>query len=305
MNERGSSGAVASQQLALLAAGLSGALVALQQRINGQLGAALHDPLLAAVVSFGSGLVVMSVLVLRRLDVLRRVRALPPRLCIGGLGGATLVAVGATAAPKIGVALLTVGLVSGTTVAAMAVDRVGLGPGGHRPITLPRLAGAALCLAAIVLTARQGLRAASPLLLALVVLAGGLVSVQQALNGRVRQVTDATVATFVNFVVGTSALVLALGLQQLFGHVRAERWPTEPWLYLGGTMGCLFIAVAALVVGTLGVLRFGLATTAGQLLGGVLLDLDRGVDVLTVVAVALTLVAVGVSGLGVRRPVVA
>lgn len=294
-----------SQELALLAAGISGALVALQQRINGELGAELHDPLLAAVVSFGSGLVVMSLLVLRRLDVLRRVRELSPWLCIGGLGGATLVAVGATAAPKIGVALLTVGLVSGTTVAALAVDRVGLGPGGHRPITAPRLVGAAICLAAIVLTARQGLRAASPLLLTLVVLAGGLISMQQALNGRVREVTDATVATFVNFVVGTSALLLALGLQQLFGRVHADRWPTEPWLYLGGIMGCLFIAVAAVVVGTLGVLRFGLATTAGQLLGGVLLDLDRGVDVLTVVAVGLTLVAVGVSGIGARRPVVA
>ncbi|MFN2537969.1 MAG: DMT family transporter [Mycobacteriales bacterium] len=291
------------QELALLAALVSGALVALQQRIYGELGKALHDPLLAAVVSFGSGLVVMSVLVLRRLDVLRQVRKLPPALCIGGLGGATLVAVGATAAPKIGVALLTVGLVSGTTVAALAVDRAGLGPGGHRPITPPRLAGAVLCLGAIVLTASQGLRAASPLLLMLVVLAGGLISVQQALNARVRAATDATVATFVNFTVGTTALVLCLALQQLLGHVRADRWPTEPWLYFGGAMGCAFIAVAAVVVGTLGVLRFGLAATAGQLLGGVLLDLDRGVDLLTVAAVALTLVAVGVSGLGARRPV--
>ncbi|MGZ6792095.1 MAG: DMT family transporter, partial [Mycobacteriales bacterium] len=39
-----------------LAAALgSGALVAVQQRWNGDLGRSLHDPLLAALVSFGGG----------------------------------------------------------------------------------------------------------------------------------------------------------------------------------------------------------------------------------------------------------
>jgi transporter family-2 protein len=193
-------------------------------------------------------------------------------------------------------------MVSGTTVAALAVDRVGLGPGGRRPVTPPRLAGAALCLLAIGLSAREGLRAASALLVVLVVLSGGLISLQQALNGRMRDATDAVVATFVNFAMGTAALLLALGVQALFGPVRATHWPREPWLYLGGTMGCVFIGVAAVFVGTLGVLRYGLATTAGQLAGGVLLDLDRGVSTITLLAVGLTLAAVVVSG-RVARPV--
>jgi transporter family-2 protein len=293
------------QELALLAAFLSGSLVAVQQRLNGDLGRALHDPLLAAVVSFGSGLVVMSVLVLRRLDALSRLPAVPFWSRLGGLGGATLVAVGATAAPRIGVALLTVGLVSGTTVAALAVDRAGLGPGGHRPLTPPRIAGALLCLGAIALSAKEGLRAVSLPLLMLVVLAGGLVAVQQAVNGRMRGATDAVVATFVNFTVGTTALLVGLGVQAALGHLRADHWPSEPWLYLGGAMGCVFIAIAAVVVGILGVLRFGLATTAGQLLGGVLLDLDRGVSAATLAAVALTVTAVAVSGRGARVAVAA
>ena len=83
----------------------------------------------------------------------------------------------------------------------------------------------------------------------------------------------------------------------LFSTVRATHWPREPWLYVGGALGWVIIAVAAIVVGTLGVLRFGLATTAGQLVGGVLLDLGRGVATTTVLAVLLTLVAVAVSGL--------
>jgi transporter family-2 protein len=275
----------------------AGALVAVQQRWNGELGRSLHDPLLAAVVSFGGGLVVICALVARKLQLVARLRALPWWTRLGGLGGATLVAVGAAAAPRIGVALLTVGLVSGTMVTALAVDRTALVPGDPRPLTKARLLGALLCLGAIVLSSREGLRAASAWLLLLVVMAGGLVSLQQALNGRVRAATDATVATFVNFVVGTSALLLALAVQALAGGFAAKRWPTSPWLYLGGPLGCIFIALAAVFVSTLGVLRFGLATTAGQLLGGLLLDLDRGLSATTVGAVALTLVAVVVSGL--------
>jgi transporter family-2 protein len=283
-------------EVGLIAAVLSGALVAVQQRFNGELGGSLHDPLLAAVVSFGGGLVLMCALVLRKLAVLPRLRAGPWWTRLGGLGGATLVAVGAAAAPRIGVALLTVCMVSGTTVTALAVDNVGLGPGDRRPLTPARLAGAGLCLAAIVLSATEGLRGASAGLLGLVVAAGCLVSLQQALNGRVRAVTGATVATFVNFVVGTAALLGALAVQALAGHVDAVTWPTRPWLYLGGPIGCAFIAIASVSVGTLGVLRFGLATTAGQLFGGVLLDLNRGVSATTLAAVALTLGAVAVSG---------
>ena len=287
-----------SPRLALAAAVVSGSLVAVQQRVNGDLGRSLHDPLLAAVVSFGSGLLLLSALVLRAgpRRVLPSVTRVPWWSRIGGLGGATLVAVGATAAPRIGVALLTVGLVSGTTLAALAVDRAGLGPGGHHPLTPPRLLGAALCLLAIGLSTREGLRAASVGLLSLVVLAGGLIAVQQALNGRVRAVTGVLVATFVNFAVGTTALLLGLGLKALVGTVRADRWPSEWWLYLGGAMGAVFIAVAAVTVSVLGVLRLGLAVTAGQLVGAVLLDVDRGVSVTTLAAVCLTLLAVLISG---------
>jgi transporter family-2 protein len=292
---------VTHRTIPLVAAVVSGSLVAVQQRINGDLGRSLHDPLLAAVVSFVTGLVVVAALLLARTSsrrALPRIRELPWWTRLGGLGGASLVAIGATAEPAIGVALLTVGLVSGSTIGGLIVDKVGLAPGGHRPVTGPRLAGAVLCLAAIAISAVEGLRAASPLVLSLVVLAGSATAVQQALNGRVRHVTDATVATFVNFVVGTTALVIGLGLKELGAGVHADRWPSQWWLYLGGPIGATFVAVAALVVRHLGVLRLGLAVTAGQLLGAVLLDLDRGVAATTLIATALTLAAVAVSGKG-------
>lgn len=287
---------------AVAAAVGSGALVAYQQRINGDLGASLDDPLLAAVVSFLTGLVVVALAVAVR----RPARAALPLLKdvpwswrVGGLGGATLVAVGAAAAPRIGVALLTVGLVAGSTVGGLVVDRVGLGPGGHHLLSTTRLAGAGLCLAAIGLAAGEGLDLASPGLLVLVFLAGFLISVQQALNGRVRMATDVAVATLVNFVVGTVALLLALAGTAMTVGVTVDTWPGPDrwWLYLGGPIGATFVAVAAVVVRRLGVLRLGLAVTAGQVVGGLLLDLDRGVAALTVASALLTLVAVAVSSL--------
>ena len=288
----------------LLAAVVSGAVVALQQRINGDLGSSLHDSLLAAVISFATGLALMAMLVLRPAPraALPNVVRLPWWTRLGGLGGATLVAVGAAAAPQIGVALLTVGLVAGSTVGGLLVDRVGLAPGGHRAVTGARLAGALMCLVAIVISAAEGLRSASPLLLLLVVLAGALISFQQAFNGRVRAATDATVATFVNFVVGTLALLLGLLVRALLVGVHVRHWPdfSHAYLYLGGPMGAAFVAVAALVVRTLGVLRLGLAVTSGQLLGALALDLGRGLRTATVVASALTMAAVLISGRGQR-----
>lgn len=293
--------------LAVAAAVGSGALVAYQQRINGDLATSLDDPLLAAVVSFLTGLAVVGVTVVLRAPAraaVGRLRSVPWRWRVGGLGGATLVAVGAEAAPRIGVALLTVGLVAGSTVGGLVVDRVGLGPSGRHPLSAPRLVGAGLCLASIALAAGEGLDLASPGLLALVFVAGALISVQQAVNGRVRMATDAAVATLVNFVVGSSALLLVLLGKALLSDVPAREWPGADrwWLYLGGPIGATFVAVAAVVVRRLGVLRLGLAVTAGQVVGGLLLDLSRGLAALTVVSALLTLVAVAVSSfpLGLR-----
>lgn len=287
----------------------SGALVALQQRVNGNLAVSLDDPVLAAVVSFGTGLaLVLAVLAVRR-DARAKVsglRAIPWHWRLGGLGGASLVAAGAAAAPRIGVALFTVGLVAGTTLGGLLVDVIGLGPGGHHPVTGPRLAGAALGLLAIVASASHGLNSANPWLLLAVVLAGSFVSYQQAVNGRVRAVTNATVATLQNFTVGLAALLLGLLLRAALVGVHAESWPGADrwWLYLGGPIGASFVAVAAVVVKRLGVLRLGLAVTAGQLVGGILLDVGHGLVATTVVGAGLAMTAVVVSGVR-SRPVVA
>jgi bacterial/archaeal transporter family-2 protein len=303
----------AAATAALVVAVVSGAMVAAQQRVNGQLGVELADALLAAVVSFGTGLVAVALVVLGRPAARRAVaavRTVPWWTRLGGLGGASLVAAGAAATPRIGVALFTVGLVAGQTAGGLVVDRLGLAPGGAHLLTPARLAGAALCLVAVGIGALgRDARLADPLLLAAVIGAGFLIALQQALNGRVRLATGhAGAATLVNFVVGTSALVAVYAVAVAVRGLPAGGWPgADQWyLYLGGPIGASFVAMAAIVVRQLGVLRLGLAVIAGQLVGALLLDLalpatEGGIATATVLGAVLTLVAVAVSGRGVRR----
>jgi transporter family-2 protein len=291
--------------LALAVAVLCGVMVAVQARINGELGQDLHDALLAAVVSFGSGLVVITAVVLARPSARQawaRLRDVAWWTCLGGVGGATLIAASAYVTPRVGVALLTVALVAGQTTGGLLVDSVGLGPAGRHSVTAPRLVGAVLCLGAVLLTvAGKSAASAQPLLLLLVVASGLLIAAQQALNGRVRRDTGhAAVATLVNFLVGTVGLVLAYAA---FSSHSVGHWPgaRQWWLYCGGVLGVVFIAMAAVVVRTLGVLRLGLATVAGQLVGALALDAvipaaGHGVAAATVVGALLTFVAVGISG---------
>ncbi|MBK5305270.1 MAG: DMT family transporter [Frankiaceae bacterium] len=303
--------------LALGAAVGSGALVAVQARINAGLAVELDDALLAALVSFLTGLALVLVVVLSRSSARRgwsSVREVPWWTRLGGLGGASLVAVSAFAAPRIGVALLTVGLVAGQTSGGLLVDRAGLGPGGRHALSAPRVAGAVLCLLAVLISALgKGTRDASPLLLALVVVAGFLIAAQQALNGRVRRTTgDAGVATLVNFLVGTAALLAAYLLVGAAVGWHIRQWPDawHWWLYTGGPLGATFVAVAAVIVRQLGVLRLGLSVIAGQLLGAIVLDVTvpaaaGGVAPATAAGAVLTFIAIAVSGLPARRRAVA
>lgn len=57
---------VAGPAVLLAAATAAGAMVAVQQRLNGALGTSLHDALLAALVSFATGLACVAAYVLGR-----------------------------------------------------------------------------------------------------------------------------------------------------------------------------------------------------------------------------------------------
>jgi transporter family-2 protein len=306
--------------LALATVFACGCLVAVQSRINGELGQRLGDGFLAALISFASGLVVLFVgaifwrpgrLGVRRVVDAVRTREMPWWYALGGAAGASFVLGQGLTVGLLGVALFTVATVCGQTIASLVVDHRGLGTMRPRPATPLRIVGAALAVVAVGIAVSDRIREDAPYLaLLLPLVAGVAIGWQQAVNGQIRSVSrSAFTATIINFLVGTVVLVVAAII-----HAAVVGWhvefPSEPWLYVGGLVGIVFIAVTAVIVRIIGVLLLGVALLAGQLTTSVLFDLFLPVEGAHLTATtlvgtvlifaAVTLVAVPSPGRGVR-----
>lgn len=288
---------------------VSGMLVAVQSRINGELSYQLADPFVTAFFSFASGFVIVAIAVAaaptgRRgirtlLDAIRTGR-MPWWYTLGGVGGALFVLSASVVVAIAGVALFTVGVVAGQILSSLLIDRHGLGTMAAKPFTVPRLVGAVLAMVAVLIAVWGQLRGDVPLWILLApFVAGALAGAQQAMNGQLREASRSLLtATFVSFVAGTVVLAIALVVHLALAPAPSS-YPPSPILYLGGVIGCIFIAMQAAVVRTIGVLVLGLAILSGQVISATLLDLVLAVEghelqTATVVGAALTLVAVGI-----------
>lgn len=297
----------------------AGVLVAVQSQINGrlaqQIGTGMRAGVLAAVISFGTGLAALVAVTastprLRRqlrlfTATVREGRLLPVEL-LGGLLGAFLVASQGLAVGTIGVALFSVAVTAGQSASALLVDHVGFGPAGHQPLSIPRAVAALFAVLAVVIatTGRSvaGFSVAVVSLALLSLLAGAGSSFQQAVNGRVSRVAGPWMTTLNNFTVGTAALLVALALSFL-GHGRIGALPPQPWLYVGGLLGICFIWLAAVLVRVHGVLVLGLSVIAGQVVGAVVIEASLSgsrIGPADLLAAGLTVVGVLVA-LGMRR----
>jgi transporter family-2 protein len=289
----------------------AGALVGCQSRLNGELGARMHSALEAAAASFIVGSLCVAVVALFRrpqFGTLRQTKV-APWWFFGGLGGAFLVATSAHGVPEIGVALVSVCLVAGTTVGALLTDQFGLGPSGRHRASFWRFTGVALVIAAVAIGA-VGERGASlrPLLFALLFAAGAASAVQQGANGQLRTAAnDVMVPLVMNFACGTLALTVVV---LVTGEFSIHSWPHTPWLYLGGPLGVIYIFIGATTVRSLGVLRFVLAAVAGQLIAAVVIDAawpepGTTLRLATVIGAVVTVIGIWLSGrdAGVQDPV--
>ena len=292
-----------------------------QSRVNGALGAKLEDGLAAALVSFSVGLVVMILIsallprgragAAQLLPALRERRFPRYYVLAGAIGGYFVLSQTLTVA-VLGVAVFTVAAVAGQTLTGLVVDRLGIGPAGKKALTVMRVVGAALTIAAVAWAVSPKLAGTSgaadlllPVLLPLT--AGMLMSFQQAMNGTTGMHYGTPItATLVNFIVGTTVLGAVWGVKVAVSGV-GEALPGEWYLYLGGPMGCIFIGLSALLVRSLGVLLTSLGLIGGQLIGSLLLDIflpapGSVVVAATVLGTLLTLVAIVVATLPWNMP---
>lgn len=261
--------------LVALAAGIG---VSVQVFLNGRLAEQLGSVEITAAANSGIGLgvalgIAWTTGALRRAGVaLRRDRSLRPWHVIAGLNGAVFLTVTTAAAPRIGLALLTVALVCGQTVGGLLVDHLGFGPAGRKAITLVRVLGVGLAVLSVSIGAIGASGALRLPLLVAVVGVGVLIAIQQAGIGHVARVTgEPVVAGVANFGVG---LVGTLGLALVVtGGVPPNGWASTPGFWLGGLLGVGTAVATGTVVREIGVLRFVLAFIAGQTLGALVVDL--------------------------------
>ncbi len=309
-------------RLDLLAA-LSGLMIALQARANGELSHRLNNGLEAALVSFGSGLIIIAVIAGFNPAIKEGIRNLRAavankeiaqwKLLAGALGG-SFVAIQTHIVPLIGVATYSVASIAGQTAMSLVVDRIGLTGGGKKLISKRRVAAAILTVLAVFVSVFDRIDAKNLSLFAVVLgcIAGAVVGVQRALNGQINEHSHQSFTTsLLNFITGTSLLVILILGGVLIGKIELVPLPAGPWwIYTGGVIGVIYIAFTSTIVQHLGVLTFTLFSVGGQLVGSLVIDLispTNGVNVSAylvtgIVMTYLGVIAGGVSSSRVQKP---
>ncbi len=306
-------------RLDLLAA-LSGMLISLQARANGELSLRLNNGLQAAFISFSSGLLIIAIISIfnptikngaRRLRSAVAAKEIAPwTLFAGALGGA-FVAVQTQIVPLIGVAIYSVASIAGQSATSLIVDRIGLTGGGKKPISPRRIAAAIVTVLAVFVSVLDRIDAKNLSLIAVALagLAGAIVGVQRAMNGLINEHSQQSFTTsLLNFIMGSGALGIVLIVAVAIGKVEFVALPAGPWwIYAGGTIGVIYIAFTSTIVQHLGVLTFTLFSTGGTLIGALLIDIilpTKGVDISAylVSGIVMTFLGVLVGGVNSSKP---
>ena len=272
-----------------LATVISGALLATQSIINGQLSQRIGSGIFAATVSFVIGLIVVGIYAAlapkARAGVTRLFHELmegqlPLWVTLGGVVGALVVVAQAVTVPIMGVTVFTTSFIAGQLVGALWIDTTELPPGGKKPISKWRIIGVAIVIAAVVLTSLGaftiGFGWGWPLLPFAI---GSLYGFQQSANGRIKIATrSAAAATFMNFGMGSLFLALISVILTLAGAEwqALPQLPAETWLLLGGPLGVLVIGMGAWAVEHLGVLLLSLLVLVGNMGGSLVIDVIAG-----------------------------
>lgn len=308
----------AAVPLLVLATILAGMLSPMQSAVNGQLGKTLHgDGNATAVISFGSGLVVMAIIILARqstrhqfasIPCLIKSRQMPWWNWIAGICGAMVVFSEGASASALGVATFQTTLISGLVLSGLLCDRFGIGVDIKQPFNFMRIMGAICAITATILVVSPNWQAPKVIGLAILpFLAGLLAGWQPAGNSAVGKATGSMLVSVTwNFIVGFSVLTIILLIRMAMGQAYFAL-PHVWWMYLGGPLGLLSIGLMALLVRGLGLLLLGLASTAGQLIGSVLMDLlipqlGAHVYTVTVLGALVALIGAGIAMIPSRKP---
>ncbi len=251
----------------------------MQAGISGQLAHELNDGIMAALISNIGGTLFTGLFLLNP-EVRRKGKKLFQDVVsgkfakwqlLGGVAGAIYISTASSTVSIIGTGLFTVVLVASQNMSGIVVDRFGLSSGFRKKITPKRSIAAVIGIAAVLLSVTDFQGKILWIPIAAVVMAGVAVTVQFALNGRVTKAANSQVSAFINFPMSMITVSITLIVMNLFGK-SWNTWPNQWWLYTAGFLGAVVVFLAAATIRTLGVLLFGLASVAGQLITSIALD---------------------------------
>ena len=264
---------------------LTATLIALQARANGELSHLLGNPIQAASVSFGSGLIFIAIFAATHHGMRQGLHGIKEGIASGGLKkwnlfagmlGGIFVAIQTNTVPLIGVAIYSVASISGQTASSLIVDAFGLSGGAKKHITFRRILASFITVLAVLVSVWDRIDAndLSLIPVALAGLAGGIVGIQRALNGKINIYSKQHWTTsLLNFIMGTTYLLLLTAILIPAGHYEFKSLPATPWwIYTGGVLGVIYIAYSATIVQQLGVLASTLLSVGGNLFGALLID---------------------------------
>ena len=269
----------ASVPISITLAFIAGVAATLQAGISGQLAKELNDGIMAALVSNIGG-TIFTALFLLNPNVRKQAKKLFKAVVsgnfakwqlLGGVAGAVYISTASSTVSIIGTGLFTVVLVASQNVSGIIVDKFGFSSGSKRKITTKRALAVVIGIVAVLLSVSEFEGKILWLPIFAVVIAGLAVTIQFALNGRVTKASNSQVSAFINFPMSMFAVLITLIVMNLFGK-NWNSWPDQWWLYSAGFLGAVVVFLAAATIRTLGVLLFGLASVAGQLITSIALD---------------------------------
>jgi len=298
-------------------------MIALQARANGELSHLLGNGLQAALISFGSGLIIIFAITLFNSKIkvgIKNLRAAVAnkeiarwKLFAGALGG-SFIAIQTQIVPLIGVAIFSVASIAGQTAMSLVVDRIGLTGGGKKLISPRRVLAAVLTVLAVLVSVWDRIDASNLSMFAVTAggVSGAIVGFQRALNGQINEYSHQSFTTsLLNFMTGTTFLLTLTVVGLVIGKNELSPLPSGPWwVYTGGIIGVTYIAFTSTIVQHLGVLTFTLFSVGGQLVASLVIDLISPTDGVSVSAYLVTgivmtyagVIAGGVSSSRVKKP---
>jgi transporter family-2 protein len=270
-------------------------LIAFQARVNGELSKVLGNPIQAATVSFGSGLIVIAIFAATHrgmrqglIGIKNAVAGgkLPKWNLFAGMLGGIFVAIQTNTVTIIGVAIYSVASIAGQTASSLIVDAFGLSGGAKKQISFRRVLASLITVLAVLVSAWDRIEAdnLSIIPVALAGLAGAIVGIQRALNGKINIYSGQHWTTsLLNFIMGTTFLLLLTAVFIPMNRYELSSLPATPWwIYTGGVLGVIYIAYSATIVQQLGVLASTLLSVGGNLFGALLIDLIAPIHGVTV-----------------------